>query len=176
MTTKKAVYKNPQPGQPLITTISSGCRTPVLEVKFSTLVNPFYYPNSPTVARYSLTCIINPSVHGSFLQGIQTIEKNEKVETVLKNETRKDEGQVVMTGNVLLKFQQREKIPLYLYDETNQSKEPLEIEDEFAPHEKVIVEYDIMRYTKKNSMKTEHGISFRPTAIFYLPSTKEAAL
>ena len=86
MATPRQVYKNPQPGTPLISTISSGCKTPVLDIKFSNLIRPFYYPNSPTIPRYSVTCIVDPDIHKKFLHGIQTIEKNEKVDTIIKND------------------------------------------------------------------------------------------
>lgn len=166
MAQSKQVYKNPQPGQPLITTISSGCKTPLLEIKFCNLVNPFYYPNSPTIPRYSITCIVDPEKHREFLNGIQTIENNEKVETIIKNECVKENGESINTGKVLIKFQSKETIPVYM-KLNNSDPELIELEDELARNEKVIVVYDILRYTKKNTMKTEHGISFKPTSIFY---------
>ena len=86
MATPRQVYKNPQIGQPLITVISSGCKTPILEIKFCNLLKAFYYPNSPTIPRYSVTCLVDPAGHKDFLNGVQTIEKNEKVETIIKNE------------------------------------------------------------------------------------------
>jgi|SRR6185436_2739200 len=172
MTQVRKVYKNPQPGQPLITTISSGCKTPLLEVKFCNLVNPFRYPNSPTVPRYSVTCVINPELHKEFLKGIQTIERDEKVETVIKNETVKDNDSHTNTGNVLLKFQSKDIIPVYLAVNTVEPPHTppiMDLEDELARGERIVVVYDILRYTKKNTMKTEHGISFKPSCIYYYP-------
>lgn len=166
MTQSRNVYKNPQPGQPLITTISSGCRTPILEVKFCNLVNPFRYPNSPTVPRYSVTCVIDPEVHKEFLKGIQTIEKDEKVESILKNETVKEQNEHLNTGKVLIKFQSKDIIPVYI---PTTPPESLELEDELAKGERIMIIYDILRYTKKNTMKTEHGLSFKPSCIYYYP-------
>lgn len=165
MTQTKQVYKNPQAGTPLISTISSGCKTPVLEVKFCNLVNPFRYPNSPTIPRYSVTCVIDPELHKEFLKGIQTIEKDEKVETILKNETVKENNNAVNTGKVLIKFQSKDIIPVYI-QKKNCKPEPIGLEDELAKGEKIVVIYDILRYTKKNTMKTEHGISFKPSCIY----------
>ena len=171
MTTNRQVYKNPQPGQPLITTISSGCRTPILKVKFCNLVNPFRYPNSPTIPRYSVTCVIDPELHKEFLRGIQTIERDEKVESIIKNETSKENNELVNTGNVLIKFQSKDVIPVYLGEahSKNETTSPMVLEDELARGEDVLVIYDILRYTKKNTMKTEHGISFKPSCIYYIP-------
>lgn len=166
----KQVYKNLQPGQPLITTISSGCRTPILEIKFCNLVKPFYYPNSPTIPRYSVTCVVDPKENKEFLVGVQTIEKNEKVETIIKNETSKEDGEPVTTGKLLIKFQSKEIIPVYVMAE-NGEPEQIELEDELARGEKIMIIYDILRYTKKNTMKTEHGISFKPSCIYYYSST-----
>lgn len=167
MAQAKQVYKNPQAGQPLITTISSGCKTPVLEVKFCNLVNPFRYPNSPTIPRYSVTCVLDPEMHKEFIKGIQTIEKDEKVESIIKNETVKQEGEHVTTGKVLLKFQSKEVIPVYQAGSFPRRETPkIELEDELGKGEKVMIVYDILRYTKKNTMKTEHGISFKPSCIY----------
>lgn len=166
MTQARQTYRNPQPGQPLITTISSGCRTPILEVKFCNLLKAFYYPNSPTVPRYSVTCAVDPEAHKEFLKGIQTIEKNEKVESIIKNETVKENNEHLNTGKVLIKFQSKDLIPVYL--PTN-PPEILELEDELARGERIMIIYDILRYTKKNTMKTEHGLSFKPSCIYYYP-------
>lgn len=169
----RQVYKNPKPGQPLISTISSGCRTPVLEIKFCNLVNPFRYPNSPTIPRYSVTCVVDPKEHAEFLKGIQAIEKDEKVDSIIKNETVKEGDEHLTTGKVLIKFQTKDIIPIYIGGEEyskNEGPTAIELEDELARGEKVMVIYDILRYTKKNTMKTEHGISFKPSCIYYFPA------
>lgn len=170
----KAVYRAPVSGQPLITTISSGCKTPLLEIKYCNLVKPFYYANSPTVPRYSVTCFADPSLHKEFLKGIQTIENNEKVESILKQDyVKKDEGHVT-TGKVIVKFQSKDLIPVYLGTNGESSETPatIELEDELARGEKIVIVYDILRYTKKNTIKTEHGLSFKPSCIYYYPSTQ----
>jgi hypothetical protein len=177
MSTTRQVYKNPKPGVPLISTISSGCKTPLLEIKYCNLVNPFRYPNSPTIPRYSITCVVDPKEHKEFLTGIQSIEKDEKVETILKNDYVKEDGENLTTGKIIIKFQTKDVIPVYVMNksvkgETARIHEPeqIELEDELARGEKVLVVYDILRYTKKNTMKTEHGISFKPSCIYYYPS------
>lgn len=165
--TAAKVYRNPQPGQPLLSTISSGCKTPPLEIKFCNLQKAFFYANSPKVPRYSITCVIDPTKDKEFLEGVQTIEKHEKVETIIKNESSKQNGEYVTTGKVYMKFQSKEIIPVYIKRE-GEEPELIELEDELARGEKVIVIYDILRYTKKNTMHTEHGLSFKPTSIYYL--------
>lgn len=173
MTETRKVYTNPKPGTPLITTIISGCKTPALEVKFSNLVNFYCYNNSPNVPRYSVTCLIDPNEHKELLNTIHTIEKAEKVETILKNEHMKQGDTLVNTGKVLVKFQSREKIPVFSADEIeNETPWPYTLEDELGKGEKVIVIFDILRYTKKNTMKHQHGISFKPSRIYLLPKDK----
>ncbi len=167
----KQVYKNPVAGTPLLTSIGTEFRTPILEIKFSNLLNPYYFKNSPSIPRYSVTCIVDPELHKDFLQSIQTIEKNEKVESILKLEIEKSGEQHVTTGKLTMKFQCKDKIPVFITEDGLEA-ESLELEDELGRGEKVMVIYDIMRYTKKNTMKTEHGISFKPTKIF-LYSKKE---
>lgn len=162
------VYKNPQINQPLLSTISSGCRTPLLDVKFCNLIKGFYYPNSPTIPRYSVTCIVDPEKHSEFLNGIQTIEKNENVASILKKETIKENGEQGFTGKIIMKFQSKDHIPVFVVSKGKEPS-PLELEDELAKDEKVMVVYDILRYTKKNTMNIEHGLSFKPTEIYYYP-------
>lgn len=176
MSPSKQVYKNPQSGQPLITTICSAWKTPVLEVKFSNLIKPFYYDNSPTVPRYSVTCLVDPDEHKEFLKAIQTIEKNEKVDSIIKNEIFKEGNEHKNTGKVLIKFQSKDMIPVYIGDPNGKNEAPqtIELEDELAKGERIMVVYDILRYTKKNTMKTEHGISFKPSCLYYFPKEEGA--
>lgn len=167
----KKVYKNPQNGQPLISVISSGCRTPLLDIKYCNILKPFYYPNSPGIARYSITCIIDPEIHKDFLKGIQTIEKNEGVESIVKQDSVKKDNAQNLTGKRNIKFQSKEIIPIYACFE-DEEPEQIELEDEIAKGEKVEVVYDILRYTTKNTIATEHGLSFKPSAIYYYPTKK----
>lgn len=182
MPTSKNVYKAPPSGQPLLTTISSGCTTPILEIKFCNLLRPFYYPNSPTIPRYSITCIIDPLEHKDFLKCIQTIEQNERVESIIKTDTQKQDGQHVTTGKFTMKFQTKDLVPVYMgSSETKPSSDPLapimaslmELEDELQRGEKVYIGYDILRYTKKNTVATEHALSFKPIYVCYIPTDKK---
>ncbi|VVB80748.1 Uncharacterised protein [uncultured archaeon] len=171
MAVQKKVYTNPKSNSPLLSTISSGCKTPLLDVKFCCLVNPYRYPNSPLIPRYSITCVVNPQEEMDFLAAIQAIEKDEGVETVIKSETEKKNDEWVNTGNILVKFQTKNQIPIYLADEMENGK-PVQIalEDELGFGEKVKIIYDILRYTKRTkSETTQHGLSFKPTAIYYYP-------
>jgi hypothetical protein len=164
---EKKVYKNPVAGSPLISTISTKCMTPLLEVKFCSIVKPFYYPNSPTIPRYSITCIVDCELHKDFLKGIMTIEKNEGVDSILKNEIAKDSGEYFNTGKMTVKFQGKDKIPVFI--KTGKEEEQITLEDDLAKGEKIEVIYDILRYTKKNTAKIEHGLSFKAVKIYYYP-------
>lgn len=162
------VYKSPKVGQPLITTISSSCVTPKLEVKFSSIFNPFYYPNSPKVPRYSVTCLVDPKKNSDFLLGIETIEKNEGVDSVIKTDCCRKDGENMQSGKVTVKFQTKDLIPIFIKD--GEQAQSVIMEGEFDKGDKIEVVYDILRYTKRNTTKTEHGITFKPTAIYYYPS------
>lgn len=167
----KRIYQNPEAGKALITAISTGCKTPKLEVKFCNLIKPFYFPNSPKIPRYSVTCMLDPENHIDFLNVIQTIEKNEGVETIIKNDMCKKDKITVTTGLLNLKFQTKDLVPVFIPNEADPTIfDPIDLEDELAKGEMIIVEYDILRYTKKNTLQTEHGISFKPTKIIYFPS------
>jgi hypothetical protein len=161
-------YKAPVEGQPLMTVILSGCKTPILDVKFCNLIKPFFYPNSPNVPRYSITCVIDPIKHKDFLKSLQDIEREEKVDTILKNESNKEGDSHLNTGKILVKFQSKMKIATFVIEGEGKPEE-IDLQDELAKGEKIYVMYDVLRYTKKNSLKTEHGLSFKPTAIYYYP-------
>lgn len=163
------VYKSPQE-TPLLSTISSGCQTPILEVKFCSLVNPFRYPNSPTIPRYSITCVFDVKKNREFIEGIRSIEQDEKVDSILKNEPVKRGTEGTPGDRMLIKFQGKEKAPVYIIN-ANGEQEPIQLEDELAPGEKVIVLYDILRYTKKGTAEIEHGLSFKLCSVLYFPST-----
>ena len=96
------------------------------------------------------------------------MEKNEGVESVLKNEANKSEDNYINTGKILLKFQSKNKIPTFVIEGAAQPEE-IDLQDELAKGEKIYIMYDVLRYTKKNSIRAEHGISFKPTAIYYFP-------
>lgn len=168
----KQAYKGPKAGTPLISTISSGCKTPLLEIKFSNLVRPFYYPNSPTIPRYSVTCLVDPEIHKDFLTGVQTIEKNEQVDSIIKNDYEKVGGETLTTGKVTIKFQSKDTVPVFV-DKGGPELEQVELEDEFHRGNAVVVEYEILRFTKKNVAGNQHGISFKPTKIIYVPTQEE---
>lgn len=166
---EKLRYKNPYTsGQPLLVTISSNCKTPMMKVKFCNLVKPYYYANSPKIARYSVTCVIDPDENIEFIEGIQSIEKNERVPSIIKQETEKRSSEYVTSGNVILKFQTKDIVPIFIKDEKGEQQ--IELIDDLAAGENVSIIYDILRYTKKSSQGSEHGLSFKLTKVYYYPS------
>lgn len=168
---KNLVYK-PKGAINNVNTISKDCRTPILPIKFCTLVKPFYYATSPNVPRYSLSCVVDPKkdVEAVFLSGIESIEKNEHIPSILKKEMVKTGSENVLSGKMLIKFQSKEKIPVYVVGNDGSAQE-ITLEGEFESGENVMVVYDILRYTiKKANKPAENGISFRPTAIYLYPS------
>lgn len=164
------VYKNPamKDGNPLISSISTGCKTPILSVKYCNIRRPFYYPNSPGVPRYSVTCVLDPVENKEFISNIQKIEKQEGVDTILKVERVREGDDESETKNVLIKFQSKDIVPVYVLGEDGNPSQ-IKLEDDFARGEKISVVYDIVRYTKKG-LKLEHGLSFKVSCIYYYPS------
>lgn len=169
----KATYKAPTQGQSLVSVVVSNCMTPLLSVKFSNLLKAYYYNNSPTIPRYSVTVVFSPETHKEFLKVIQTIEKNEKVETIIKNDSTKEEDGYFNTGDLLIKFQNKDKVPVFCVNEGQnfEDAQEIELEDELARGEKVQVVYDVLRYTKKNvPTGNQYGISFKVNKVFYFPA------
>lgn len=159
-------------GQPLVVTICSSCKTPKLSIKYSTLVKPFYYPNSPSIARYSITCLFDPEENKEFLKGILAIERNEKVESIIKIDTFKTkENETVKSGRYTIKFQTKDKVPVFIMGK-DEKPVPIELTHEFTKADEVVVIYDILRYTKRNTIDGAHGLSFKPTTIYFYPGEK----
>lgn len=169
---KNLVYK-PKNGGGSITTISKDCKTPLLRIKFCNLIKAYYYQSSPTIPRYSISCVIDPDKpeEGTFLSTIQSIEKNEGLSTIIKNELVRVGQENVPTKNFVIKFQgSKDKIPVYVVN-SDGSAQFITLEGDLEAGEKVIVVYDILRYTvKKGGKDPEYGLSFRPTAVFLYPS------
>jgi len=169
MALKKTVYKRPSEGMPLIEPIVKGAKSPILEVRFCNLLKAFQFPNSPGVDRYSITCAIDPVADLEYQEYIEKLEKKEGVESALKNELRKEPGGSVFTGRVLIKFQAIVKVPIYQIADGETTE--LTLQDEFQQGEKVQVEYDIMRYTKRDSTSCLHGMSFKLIKVFHYKET-----
>jgi hypothetical protein len=173
MTVKK-VYKNKKTGAALLTTLINNLESPIMPVKFASLVNPYQYKNSPTVPRYSVTCILCPEKDAAFLETIHTIEKNNSIETILKNDTFKKNGEYILTGKVVIKFQSKEFIPVFWANKDG-TYSPTTLQDELGAGENVSVIFDILKYTKKNSFdSSEYGMSFKPTKIIFYPQEDES--
>lgn len=175
MAIQKQVYKSPSKKQSLISVVVSGCKSPILPVKFCNLVRPFYYPNSPTIPRYSVATSFCPEENSEFLKGIQSIEQNEGVESIIKHDSTKDGGEYTNTGRLLVKFQTKNKVPVYTrkVGQKEEEAEEIELQDELARGEMVQVVYEVLRYTKKNTDPVQHGLSFKPTKIFYYPDLSQ---
>lgn len=169
-------YRAPEGQSPLITTIVSGLKTPLLETKFSNVITPYYYPNSPRIPRYSITGVFDREKEKEFLEVIQSIERKEKVDSILKCETLKEDGKSVTTTKILVKFQGKDPIPVFQIKEgkknennknTKEDFELLTLEDELARGEIIQVEFDVLRYTKRHTMEEiKHALSFKPVNIF----------
>jgi hypothetical protein len=171
MAIQNQIYKNPSKKNSYITVVVSGCKSPILPIKFSNLIRPFYYPNSPTIPRYSLATSFHPKKHETFLRTIQTIEQNENVDSIIKVESIKEGDGYRETGNLLIKFQTKVLIPVFMVGEgkSDDEGEEMVLEDELARGEMVKVVYDVLRYTKKNTEPTSFGISFKPVKVLYYP-------
>jgi hypothetical protein len=163
--------KNPEAGVPLISTICKGCRTPLLEIKFSNLFEPYCYPNSPTIPRYSVTCVFDPKKHKDFIEGIRAIENRENVDSILKPEITKDNENLVTTGRMLVKFQGKEIVPMFTLN-AEKEETPFALGKECMSGDRIVVFYNILRFTKRNTSKIEHGITFKPTKLYYYKKDK----
>lgn len=170
-TDKKPVYQRPVPGQAVTSILVKDAKTPRLKVKFSNIFNPFYYPNSPTIPRWSITCLVDPEKDHEFVEFIQKLEEKENIKDFsLKDDVLKDrDGQIVKSGSYQIKFQTRDKIPVIVC-KPGFPQLPAEIKQEIAFGDRAIILFDIMRYTKKGvSVEMNKGISYQPKMIYLYP-------
>jgi hypothetical protein len=171
--TAKKVYKSKKDGTSLLSTLINDLESPKMTVKFCSLVTPYQYKNSPSVPRYSITCILCPEKDAAFLEMLHTIEKNNGVETILKNDTIKKNGDYILTGKVVIKFQSKNFIPVF-WANPDDTYSPTTLHDEIDAGEEVSVIFDILKYTKRNALdSSEYGMSFMPTKIIFYPKEED---
>lgn len=172
------VYQRPVPGQAVTSILLKDAKTPKLKVKFSNVVNEFYYPNSPTVPRWSVTCLLDPETDHEFISKIENLEAKENIQGshTLKDDVYKDRnGQIVKSGKYIMKFQTRDKIPVIVV-KPGFPQIPAELKQEIAFGDSVVLVFDIVRYTKKGfSVDLNKGISYQPKMIYLYPYEGEEA-
>ncbi len=178
---KPPVYQRPVPGQAVTSILHKQVKTPKIKVKFSNVVNAFYYPNSPTVPRWSITCLLDPDKEQDqeFIAKIERLESRENIQGshTLKDDVFKDrDGQIVKSGKYIMKFQTRDKIPVIVV-KPGFPQIPAELKQEVAFGDQVIVVFDIVRYTKKGmSVEMNKGISYQPVLIYLHPFEGESEI
>lgn len=169
---KPPVYQRPVAGQPVTSILYKDAKTPKLKVKFSNVVTPFHYPNSPSVPRWSITCLLDPEKDHEFISKIEKLEEKENIQGshTLKDDVFTDrDGQVVKSGKYLMKFQTRDKIPVIVV-KAGFPQIPAELKEEIAFGDSVIIVLDIVRYTKRGvSSDMNKGISYQPKMIYLYP-------
>lgn len=171
---KPPVYQRPVAGQAVTSILYKDAKTPKIKVKFSNIINPFRYPNSPTIPRWSITCLLDPGIESDheFIGKIEKLEAKESIQgsQTLKDDVFKDrEGQIVKSGKYIMKFQTRDKIPVIVM-KPGFPQIPAELKQEIAFGDSVIIVFDVVRYTKKGvSIEMNKGISYQPKMIYLYP-------
>lgn len=172
-----STYQRPVAGKPVTNTIVQNARTPKLKVKFSNVIKPFFYPNSQNVPRFSITCIVDPDQHMEFISKIQKLESSEYIidSQTLKDDVIKDNlGHIVTSGLHLMKFQTRDRIPVFRMNATGQ-KTPVNMISEIPYGDEIIIVFDVLRYTKKVAPGLPNkGVSYQPKTIYLVTEKPES--
>lgn len=159
---QKNTYKESVHGRSKTPILITGWKTPKMKVIFSNVVKPFYYPNSPDTARFSLTTVVDPVEHKEFIEKLKKMEATEKCTTQFKDEMKKDEvGNLKPTGKYILKFQTKEGIPLFKM--MNGQPVPYETFKELPRETEVEITFEVARYTSKQT--NQNGLSCRAIQI-----------
>ena len=178
MSSPAPVYQRPVAGQAVTSVLYKDAKTPKLKVKFSNVVTPFYYPNSPSIPRWSITCLLDSesTLDYEFMQKIEQLEAKENIQgsQTLKDDVMKDrDGQLVKSGKTIMKFQTRDKIPVIVVKE-GFPQIPANLKEEIAFGDHVVLVFDIVRYTKKGfSAEMNKGVSYQPKMIYLYPNEPE---
>ena len=153
-------------------TVIKNYQSPVMKIKFSNLANPFYYPTTPNIPRYSITCVLDPDKHREFLKMIRQIEEKDNIVSTIKDETSKDRqsGDIHTTGKYLIKFNGKDKIPVS-FVRGDKALPPDSVFEEPKYGTECSVIFDIVRYNKKGT--NDKGLSFQPSLV-YIHETQQA--
>lgn len=157
----------------LASTVLRNYQSPVMKIKFSNLANPFFYPTTPTIPRYSVTCVIDPVKNGEFLKMLRQIEEKDNITSTIKEETSKDKqsGSTFTTGKYLIKFNGKDKIPVSFVKNDRALPPDSAIEEPKWGTECSVI-FDIVRYIKKGT--TEKGLSFQPSLVYIHESAQNS--
>jgi hypothetical protein len=158
------IYKKPVAGQPIMQPVCTSVRTPVVKVRWCNILKPFHYPKSPSVARYSITCLLDPnnSEHETFIKNLRLMEHKEGTETVLKDDIAKNEhGDPVKSGLHIIKFQTKD--PIKVLKRVGKDEREIKIDSELPYGSEVVITFDVIRYQQRIlNQDPRKGLNFRP--------------
>lgn len=161
------VYQKPVAGQPVTIPVCTSAKTPSIKVRWCNILKPFYYPASPGVARYSITCLLDPNnpEHEKFIKNLIAMENKEGTDTVLKDDICKNEdGEPVKSGLHLIKFQTKDKVKiLKIKDSVAQE---VSLSEELPYGSDVIITFDVIRYQQRiANQNPKKGLNFKPKSV-----------
>lgn len=140
----------------LITTILKGMKTTPLKIKYANIFKPYYYPNSPSIPRYSITLLINSEENAEDYEVINKIERSEGIE-ILKDEILKTGDGCETTENFVLKLQTKDEVEIYELE--NGERKRLVLNREIPTDKLAVCTYDILRYTKRGKDEDKYGLT-----------------
>lgn len=151
--------------QQVIKKLGDSYETPVLAVKYSSVKRPYKFANND-IPRYSITLILDDKKNRSFidkLEGLRARQGAEKFRTEISFINNR--GFKLSTGKSLIKFQRKEKIPIF-----DTEGYELELTDEIPEKTRVSVTFEVKCYLNKRT--NQNAFNFSPSKIV-IHETKE---
>jgi hypothetical protein len=145
--------------QQVIKLLDGHYQTPVLPVKYSSVKKPYKFANND-IPRYSITLILDEKKNKSFISKLESLRTQQGAEN-FRNELSyvNERGFKISSGKSLIKFQRKEKIPVY-----DKSGEELELTAEIPEKTMVSVVFEVRCYLNKRSNQNAFNLS--PSQIF----------
>lgn len=145
--------------QQVIKTLKGCYQSPVLPVRFSSVKNPYKFANND-IPRYSITLILDEKKNKHFISQLENLRTQQGAESFRSEMSFvNDKGFKIGTGKSLIKFQGKEKIPVYYKDGSE-----LELTSEIPEKTLVSVEFEIRCYLNKRT--DQNAFNFKPVRIF----------
>jgi hypothetical protein len=152
---KKRVGVKPNAGRSTIHPVAEDFFTPILKVRHSSLVTPFYYPNNPT-GRYSIVLAFDREKPQEelFIQWIDEKRKEHKVPCSIYKDN---------TDLYLLKMQTPETLKIFSI--RNNKIHNLDLKSEFELEDLVQVKFSLFKYYDK--MKKTWKFNYKPKEVYF---------
>lgn len=143
-------FTKPLGKKSFLTPVKANQVSPALEVKFSSITQPYVYKGEK--GKYNITLLIDPEQEDQmkFLEMITELEKEHNCpQTIIKTDSEKGDGEYISTGKYVIKMSNKNKP--YVFVMKDGVRTAMEADAELPRGTKVRLEYDANAYVLMNN-------------------------